>query len=137
MTRKKKKHKRSDFKDSEIHDALDATDMNVSKASELLGVHKNTLYRWMNEDPNLKEYQRASISTQALLAREKIESIIKGADHLDPRQMGHVISACKIFIDKAEATKLQVDGAMEHDHTLDISASDMVQKLIDDCSKED
>lgn len=130
-------NKRKDFSDSVIMDALDACDYSITKAAVKLGVTSSTLYRWINQSDNLRKYRFMQIEQHALLAREKIEQIIKQADYLDPRQMGAVISACKIFLDKAEANKLNIEGEVSHKHGMDEAAADLVDKLINECLGED
>lgn len=129
--------KRKDFEDSQIMDALDASDYSVHKAAAMLSVTPQTLYRWINQSDNLRKYRFMQIEAHALMARDKIEQIISQADYLDPRQMGSVISACKIFLDKAEANKLNIEGEVAHKHGLDDSAADLVDKLINECLGED
>lgn len=130
-------NKRKDFQDSQIMDALDACDYSIHKASDMLGITPSTLYRWVNQSDNLRKYRGMQIESHALKAREKLEQIIEGADHLDPRQMGPIISACKIFMDKAEANKLNIEGDVSHTHGIDKSAADLLQNLIDECNDED
>ena len=131
------KKKRGDFQDSQIMDALDACDYSITKAAGMLGVAASTLYTWVNDSDNLRKYRFMQIEQHALLAREKIEQIIKHADALDPRQMGAVISACKLFMDKAEANKLSVEGSVSHTHGIDDDAASLVDKLIQECEEEE
>ena len=129
-------HKRSDFKDSQIMDALDASNYSIGKAAEVLGVTSSTLYRWIKQSDNLRKYRGMQIEAHALLAREKIEQIINQADHLDPRQMSAVISACKLFMDKAEADKLSIDGDLSVNHGIDKTSAELLQNLIDECNED-
>jgi len=129
--------KRKDFPDSVIMDALDANDYSIFKAADMLGIASSTLYTWINSSDNLRKYRYMQIEAHGLLAREKIEAILTQADHLDPRQMGHVLSAAKIFMDKAEANKLNIEGEVSHKHGIDKAASDLVDKLIQECLDDD
>jgi hypothetical protein len=119
-------NKRKDTPDSKIMDALDASDYSIHRASTRLGVHPSTLYRWISDSPNLKKYIAHRLEFDAVKAREKLEHMLEHADALDPKQMGHVISICKILLDKAEANKAQ----LEIDHVLDVSVNEEVESKI-------
>lgn len=127
-----KRSKRKDFQDSEIMNALDACEYSVGRAAQMLGVAESTLYRWINDSENLKKYKAYMIETHALLARSKVEQILKHADYLDPKQMGHIISAAKLFMDKAEASKLHLEGEVSLEAGLNAEATDLLKKLLDE-----
>lgn len=122
--------KRQDYTDSEIMDALDSTDYNVSAAAKRLGIQTTTLNRWIRESDNLRKYIQWRIEGDAVKARDRLNEILEQADHLDPRQMGHVISVCKILLDKVEADRnhLSVEGALNHG--IDPDAVDLINKLL-------
>jgi hypothetical protein len=132
-----KRKKRHQFTDSQIHDALDAAEMSITRAADYLGVHSTTLYRWINSEDNLRKYRIMQIESHALMAREKIAEIIKHGDHLDPRQMSAIIGACKIFMDKAEANKLSIEGDMSLKHGVDKSAAELIDRLINECLEDE
>lgn len=115
--------KRKEFKDSEIMDALDASEMNVSGAARRLGVMPGTLSKWILEDENLKKYVAFRNETDAVKARDRLSELLDRNDI----KINDLISACKILLDKAEPDKkaLEVDGRISIDHKL----SDDIDRL--------
>jgi transposase-like protein len=125
-------NKRKDFTDSQIMDALDAEELNVSRAAGRLGIAPNTLYQWIKKSPNLKGYLQMRTETDAVKARDKLNRILDLADELDPRQMGHIITICKILIDKQEADKQQLDVNQHTKLEVDSEIQDKIRKLLDE-----
>lgn len=105
----KKKGKRQQINDSEIMDALDASNGHVGRAASKLGVTNGTLSKWILESENLKKYQSMRRSQDAIKARDKLNDIMDTLEHEDPRFTGHVIKVCQILLDKAEADKHEVN----------------------------
>lgn len=125
-------NKRKDFQDSQIMDALDAENYNVSKAAGRLGVQPNTLYKWIKDSENLSNYVKLRTDADAVKARDKLNFILEHADSLDPRQMGHIISICKILIDKAESDKSDININQQTKHKIDEDLKDKIQRLLED-----
>ena len=122
-------NRRKDFEDSVIMDALDACDYSIPKAAVRLGVQTSTLYGWVDKSHNLKTYVRLKLELDAVTAREKVHEIMQ-LDHHDPKFTGHVLGACKLMIDKADSTKVQVDSNAAIDLTVDGDLSDTLKKLL-------
>jgi hypothetical protein len=125
-------NKRKDFNDSEIMDALDAESYNITKAAGRLGVRPNTLYKWVKESENLTTYISFRTESDAVRARDKLDEILSSADTLDPRQMGHIISICKILLDKQEADKNHLEVDQTNTHTIDKDLEDKIKKLLEE-----
>ena len=121
--------KRSKVTNNEIMDALDATGFSLLKASKLLGVGKTTLFKWVNADPTLKAYRSQQLGLDAVKARDVLNNILENADHMDTRVMGHVISVCKLLLDKAEADKQDMN--VSHEHKIDKELDAKINKLMD------
>ena len=121
--------KRKDFEDSTIMDALDACEYSIPKAAQRLGVGVAHFYNWIDKSPNLKSYIRLKLELDAVNAREKVQEIMQ-LDHNDPKFTGHVLGACKLLIDKADASKLQVDGTQSVSHTVDDELGETIRKLL-------
>jgi hypothetical protein len=121
-------NKRKDFTDSQIMDALDASEYNITKAAKLLTVNPQYLYKWVRDDDNLKGYLRMRVESDAVKARDKLNEILELANALDPKQMGHVVQICKILLDKQEADKQQLD--IHTQHSVDEELNEKIKKLL-------
>lgn len=113
-------------------DALDAESYNITKAAGRLGVRPNTLYKWVKESENLATYISFRTESDAVRARDKLDEILSSADTLDPRQMGHIISICKILLDKQEADKNHLEVDQTNTHTIDKDLEDKIKKLLEE-----
>lgn len=122
-------NKRKDYPDSVIMNALDACNYSIPKAAERLGVRPNTLYHWIQTSDNLRQYRNMKLEMDAVTAREKLNDMLAKLDALDPRVSGHVISICKILIDKAEANKMD-NSPMKVQHEIDKDLEDKIRKLL-------
>lgn len=123
--------KRKDFEDSTIMDALDACEYSIPKAAQRLGVGVAHFYNWIDKSPNLKNYVRLKLELDAVNAREKVQEIL-GLDLHDPKFTGHVLSAAKLLIDKADSTKIQVDGSTAVELSVAADLSDAIKHLMGD-----
>ena len=121
--------KRGDYPDSKIMDALDAANYSIRKAAERLGVCEATLYRWIKDSANLSKYLNLKLETDALKAREKLNDILDKLDFNDSKFTGHVISVCKILLDKVEADKQEMH--MTQETTIDQDLEEKVRRLLD------
>lgn len=124
--------KRDEIPDSKIMDALDAEEYNIKRAAARLGIKPNTLYKWIKDSENLKKYVDLRIENDAVRARDKLSEMLEYGDALDPRQMGHIISICKILLDKAEADRQSLDISQQTTHKIDKELQDKIRDLLDE-----
>lgn len=100
--------KRKDYTDGDVLDAINATNGSIPKAAEKLGIASGTLYDWIRKSDNLSCLINRQREMDALLARDKLNYMLNTLDAVDPKYTGHIISICKIMLDKVEADKSSI-----------------------------
>jgi hypothetical protein len=133
MSKFYKKHKanRSEYTDSEIMDALDASFGNINDAAKRMGLHCNTLRAWIRNSPSLSTYVQLLTESRA----EEIETVfmdIVRASRNDPAMTGYAISAGKILLDKIKANKLDVNHSGTITNEISDDAKARLKELLGD-----
>lgn len=105
-----KMKKFDDFNLNDIFNALDACEFNLSKTASMLGIAGHTMRKWARDKEQVRKYIAFRTADDAARARDRLNEILESADINDPKVMGHVVSVCKILLDKNEADKQEVES---------------------------